>query len=228
MQTLFICSLFIYYSALLLQYKISYTRGASQLAKALLLQKTFAQLTNRNINGIAIIITCLFLYWLSSYSFRFLNWPKNEKTIIITTLVSLLCLCISSLAAAKEVKHDNIIPHSQLSFYIITRVFFLIAYELFFRMQLFEVCLLHFSTASAIGINVMAYVLAHVFSSRKDLIGSLPFGVILCSITWYAQSVYPAVIIHLCMALPYEIIVLNKNAKATENYIHIREITRQL
>jgi len=63
---------------------------------------------------------------------------------------------------------------------------------------------------------VVLYGLGHIYSSGKELIASIPFGLLLCYLTILNQSVYPSIILHLSIALPYEIILLLKTKPFTK------------
>ena len=55
------------------------------------------------------------------------------------------------------------------------------------------------------SINIILYVILHLFDNRQAIIGAVPFGIVLCWLSWETQSVWPAVILHLVLALTCEI-----------------------
>jgi hypothetical protein len=63
---------------------------------------------------------------------------------------------------------------------------------------------------TAIIFNVTFYALVHWFD-KKERYGSLVMGIVLCGVTIYYYSVWPAVIIHLSLALGHEITLLIKH-----------------
>jgi membrane protease YdiL (CAAX protease family) len=95
--------------------------------------------------------------------------------------------------------------------FILLRTLFLIIYEIFFRgIMLF--CLIgDFGIAVAVFINLLLYVLIHWQSDKKERYGSVLMGLVLCFITIYYQNVWPAIAIHLMLALSNEIGILITN-----------------
>ncbi len=63
---------------------------------------------------------------------------------------------------------------------------------------------------AAVIINLILYTSVHWFN-KKERYGSVPMGIILCSVSMYYYSVWPAIIIHLSLALSNEITLLINN-----------------
>jgi len=127
------------------------------------------------------------------------------------------CIAVQQQITIRIVTHS----HSVDSFYFATvsiRIPFLIIYEIYFRGVLLIICINHFGVNTAIAINVILYAVAHVYSSRKELIGTVPFGLVLCLATTITQSVWPAILMHLLLALPYEIFLLSKKQLTTKTF----------
>ena len=53
------------------------------------------------------------------------------------------------------------------------------------------------------------YVLIHIFDSKPEIIGAVPFGIILCLLTFYTQSIWVPFIIHCALSCVYEISIYN-------------------
>lgn len=100
-------------------------------------------------------------------------------------------------------------PRSLLSFLSI-RILFLLVYEFFFRGALFFMMVEDFGLIAAIIVNIILYVLVHWFN-KEERYGSVIMGGILCSVTLYYHSVWPALIIHLSLALSNEIALMINN-----------------
>ena len=92
--------------------------------------------------------------------------------------------------------------------HIVLRSLFLICYEWFFRGCLLFCCISIFGTTAAIIINLVLYMFIHSFNGKKEMIGSIPFGLILCVFTVWYQSVWPAIFLHLLLSLSYESFLL--------------------
>ncbi|HEU4859839.1 MAG TPA: hypothetical protein VFT15_08385, partial [Chitinophagaceae bacterium] len=63
---------------------------------------------------------------------------------------------------------------------------------------------------TAVIVNLILYVLMHWFDKRERY-GSVIIGIILCGASIYYQSAWPAVLIHLSLALSHELFLLINN-----------------
>lgn len=145
-----------------------------------------------------------------------LNLFVDLKTIEIKnillyalTFIVILFIAFKESKSAHE-KKDNSESVSQLSAlffttYFITRALFLFSYELWFRGDLL------FETASIIGrplaimLNIILYVLLHMFNSRKEILACIPFGITACLFSFLFNTVWPAILLHIAFSLAYEI-----------------------
>ena len=121
---------------------------------------------------------------------------------------------IGILSAFKKIVPSNNSGHSlplylALSF-VFVRTLFLIVYESFFRGAVLFVMIEDFGVVTAVIINLILYALVHWFDA-KERYGSLLMGIILCYVTIYYHSIWPAIIIHLSLALSHEITLLINN-----------------
>ena len=94
---------------------------------------------------------------------------------------------------------------SYIGFYFALRIMFLASYELWFRGYLLSDFKQWVGIPLAIFINIILYVLIHIFNSRKEAFGCFPFGIMLCILAIYSNSALPAIIIHIVFSLTYEI-----------------------
>ncbi|WP_276504822.1 CPBP family intramembrane glutamic endopeptidase [Terrimonas pollutisoli] len=105
----------------------------------------------------------------------------------------------------------------QASTHLLLRSSFLACYEWFFRGCILFSCIENFGVIAAIGINLVLYVLIHSFNGKKEMYGSIPFGLILCVFTIWYQSVWPAILLHLMLSSSHEVFLLsvffNKKSK---------------
>jgi membrane protease YdiL (CAAX protease family) len=87
-------------------------------------------------------------------------------------------------------------PGSRIASYTLLRTLFVLIYEWFFRGLL----LLNFSALLginwAIVINVLLYAVLHAPKSKKEMLGCIPLGLLLCVFTIWWQSIWPAIIFH--------------------------------
>ena len=129
-------------------------------------------------------------------------------------LIIAAAIIIGFLSAFKKTYPSNNSGHS-LPFYlpllfVLVRTLFLIVYEFFFRGVLLFVMIEDLGVLAAVIINLALYTLLHWFD-KKERYGSLLMGIILCNLSIYYHSVWPAIIIHLSLALSHEITLLINN-----------------
>jgi hypothetical protein len=90
---------------------------------------------------------------------------------------------------------------SEVYGYAISRIVFLVAYEWFFRgLLLMSLCAWMGNTWGVIA-NVSFYTAIHFYKGRKEMIGCIPLGILLCIFTLWWQSVWPAIIFHVQIAI---------------------------
>ena len=77
---------------------------------------------------------------------------------------------------------------------------YLLGYEFLFRGVLFLGLIPFTGLYTAIGINTVLYALAHLYKGKKETIGSIPLGIVLCYITWKTGTIWTAFAIHWVMA----------------------------
>jgi hypothetical protein len=66
---------------------------------------------------------------------------------------------------------------------------YLLGYEYLFRGILFLGLLPFFTSLNAIAINTTLYALAHLYKGKKETLGSIPLGIILCLITLETETI---------------------------------------
>ena len=140
-----------------------------------------------------------------------LTWNDYNRSVWITMAAAII---IGTLSAFKKIYPSNNSSHSlpfrlPLSF-VFVRTLFLIVYESFFRGVMLFVMIEDFGVPAAIIVNLILYALLHWFD-KKERYGSVLMGFILCSVSIYYHSVWPAIIIHLSLALSHEITLLINN-----------------
>jgi membrane protease YdiL (CAAX protease family) len=140
--------------------------------------------------------------------------PKEINSLqLITLMVTGLLL---RTVAAKEASHletKNPVQTGNSSvnavLHIIFRSAFLTGYEWFFRGCILMSCVSLFGIVPAIIINLVLYSLIHSFNGKKEMLGSIPMGVLLCVFTHWWNSVWPAVFLHLLLSFSYELKILH-------------------
>lgn len=81
---------------------------------------------------------------------------------------------------------------------------YLLAYEFLFRGFLFFASLPVLGLFFAIVLNTIIYALAHLHKGFKEIIGSVPLGILLCYLTHLTGTIWVAVFLHIVLALSSE------------------------
>lgn len=145
---------------------------------------------------------------------QFLSFPDKisiEKTIAFLS-------CFGAIAffpwkrfnpGGQKPEHPVVHPF-QVFLYGLLRLIFIISYECFFRgVLLFSLSLLAGTTWSIV-INVSLYTLIHIHKDKNEILGCIPFGILVCLFAVWWQSVWPAVIFHSQISIIHEWPVLRK------------------
>ena len=77
---------------------------------------------------------------------------------------------------------------------------YLLGYEFLFRGILFLGLLPFVGLYTAVFINTILYAGAHLYKGKKETLGSIPLGVILCLITAQTETIWTAFAVHWIMA----------------------------
>lgn len=145
------------------------------------------------------------------------NWEKHQ---LITWLAIVTTTILGSLAAIKKVytagNSPRFLPHHLPLSFIFIRTFFLIVYEFFFRGVMLFVMIADLGIASAVIINLIFYVFVN-WPDKSERYSSILMGCLLCFVSIYYQSVWPAVLIHVSLALSHEITLLINNKSLIKN-----------
>lgn len=88
---------------------------------------------------------------------------------------------------------------------------YIIAYEFLFRGYLLFSAIPVVGLWPAIIINTVIYSLVHFHKGIKEMVGSLPFGIILCYLCYSTGSIWIAVLAHSTMVLSNEWFSILKN-----------------
>lgn len=125
--------------------------------------------------------------------------------------LGIIIIPISFFASKKE---DNLRMYPQvrkkiwsvktLFFSALSWILYLAAYEFLFRGILLFSCVHEFGHWPAIAINLFAYSLVHIPKGKKEILGAIPIGFILCLITISTGSIWAALFTHIIMALSNE------------------------
>jgi hypothetical protein len=96
--------------------------------------------------------------------------------------------------------------------YLVTRIFFLFVYEAWFRGLLLFTCIAYMGIPLAVAVNIVLYTLLHAFSGKKEMLSCIPFGMLLCGLSIWFGAAWPAIMLHLALAIAYETNLLLKTS----------------
>ncbi len=155
----------------------------------------------------SIMIMLLPVFITGSSPFFLLLFP--DKINIGQAIAFLACFGVIGFFPWKKFstehkQEDTILPFSFILLYGLLRFIFLICYEWFFRGLLFTSFSLWLGIGWAIIINTSLYTLIHIHKTRKEIIGCIPFGLLMCVFTVWWQSIWPAIIFHMQLAIIHE------------------------
>ena len=138
-------------------------------------------------------------------------WCEYQTSVWILIAAAIITGTLSATKKIFPADNSNLsLPSCLALSFIFIRTLFLIVYEFFFRGVMLFVMAEDFGLAAAVIINLFLYVLAHWYD-KKQRYGAVIMGAILCGVSIYYHSVWPATIIHLSLALSHEITLLINN-----------------
>lgn len=111
------------------------------------------------------------------------------------------------------------LPRNQVQRYLMARLFYIIVYEAYFRGFLLWLALDYVGLPTAIAINLALYLIAHYPCERKILLGCIPMCILLCLVNYWASSVYPAILVHIALTMPYESLLGHKISQPVKTRI---------
>jgi membrane protease YdiL (CAAX protease family) len=95
-------------------------------------------------------------------------------------------------------------PLSVLVISAVSWTAYLFSYEFLFRGFLFYASIPVLGLWPAVILNTLIYSLAHLPKGVKEILGAIPFGILLCYLTYKTNSFWIAVFAHVIMALSSE------------------------
>ena len=133
------------------------------------------------------------------------NWTASDTKY---TLILALILVPLGAINAKGKEHLAMYPQVRMSRWntleylsnIVSWGIYLLGYEFLFRGILFLGLIPFTGLYPAIAINTALYALAHLYKGKKETLGSIPLGIILCLITAETNTIWTAFAVHWIMA----------------------------
>jgi membrane protease YdiL (CAAX protease family) len=175
--------------------------------RALLTSKGLLLINLKHVLGI-ILFGALSYLLVPKYRFLIRDIEIPNFSILLSGFIIVI---VSALLALNSVKKKLIqyTDKSQYSMnqgwvYFPIRIVFLLFYEFFFRGVLFFSLLEIYGLVTAIVITTLLYVLIHIFDSKQEIVGAIPFGIILCLFSYFTNGIWIAFIIHITLSAVYE------------------------
>ena len=195
---------FIVYFIISYAYKILKIRN---IEEALLTSKGLLLINLKHIIGILLFGL---LFFLIAPEFRYLITSFNQPEWYVV-IFSIVVLALSALLAYKSVQKKikeeggrSAYTFNQVRNYFPIRMIFLFSYEFFFRGVIFFSLLQFFDLYLSILITTILYVGIHSFDSKAEILGAIPFGILLCFLSYATNSIWIAFIIHMTLSGVYE------------------------
>ena len=160
-------------------------------------------------HSIGILLFGLVFYLLfPEYRFLISRIKMPELSVFIPFIVVVIITGLLAFGSLKR-RLKNKSETSQYAYkaawnYFIIRIVFLFSYEFFFRGVLFFSLLEFNGLVTAIIISTLLYVVIHGFDSKNEIIGAIPFGIVLCLFSYYSNSIWIAFLIHITLSFVYE------------------------
>lgn len=178
-------------------------------------------LNTKHLAGIVVFLVSYACYRVTpGTDIRIFEFSWNSEWSFISIIITFIAVVAGFTSAGREKK---IIPGHCLAVfslltYFLIRTFFLLLYEFFFRGVFLFFLIDHTDIGTAVGINIAVYTLVHCYSSRNEIIGTIPFGLLLCMVTLLQHTVWPAVIIHLALSMSYEIRLIYSKQSSVKSW----------
>jgi len=207
-------SILFYYSLFFLAIAIGHKSGSGQLKDVLSGKGELDTLMARLIAGIFFLgMGGSVLFAKRNIDSKIIDLSLNDYDLPVWILMA-LAMIVGSLTAFKKFTStdnpDHSLPLSLTFSFLLLRTLFLIVYEFFFRCAVLFIMIEDIGVVAAVITNLVLYIVVHWFD-KKERYGSLLMGVVLCCVTIYYNSIWPAIIIHLSLALSHEITQLINN-----------------
>lgn len=162
----------------------------------------------------------IFVLFLPFWRFSDLGLDLNlSKTVLIWTSGIGICVLIISYFFSQKPENFRIYPQIRENPWTIKTVVlntgswlaYLCAYEFLFRGLLLFTLYFALGLWPALVITTCLYILVHIPKGFKEVLGALPFGMVLGLISIEAGSIWPALFIHAVLALSNDHFSLSAN-----------------
>ena len=181
--------------------------GVHNLQSALLLSNGLRLLNLKH--GLGIILFGIIFYTILPdlrFLIQVIEIPK-PFLLLLFLFTMFLSSYLSKVSVKKQLqKKVDVSGYDLINawMYFTIRFAFLLCYEFFFRGVLLFKFLEFNSLFVAILYCTLLYVLIHIFDSKKEIIGAIPFGIVLCLFAYNTKSIWYVFFIHIALSAVYE------------------------
>ena len=187
--------------------------NVNNIEKSLLTEKGLLLINLRHVLGI-VLFGIMFFLLFPDFRGLIISFEVPDLNILLLLMaVVIVSAFMSYYSARNNLKNKTKKSHYHVDqgwIYFAIRILFLLSYEFFFRGVLFFSLLEKHHVVIAIIVCTSLYVLIHAFDSRTEIIGTIPFGIILCLFSYFTNSIWPAFIIHITLSGVYELSIFNQ------------------
>lgn len=200
---------FIVYFIISYAYKILKIQNVEE---ALLTRRGLLLINLKHILGILLfglvfyLITPEYRFLINSFEIPNLNILLLLLGVVFISALLAFTLVKKNLKNKAEISQYS---HNQGWIYFIIRIVFLISYEFFFRGVLLFFFIENNGLILAIIISTSLYVLIHIFDTKAEILGTIPFGIVLCLFSYFTNNIWAAFIIHGTLSGVYEVSMFN-------------------
>ena len=153
-----------------------------------------------------------FLYGHTGTFIFFDSIPVENPSTWITILLVFISVIITpqilgkKLSAFPDMINGASFPRTAFYvLYFMIRILFIASYEIWFRGFLLTDSIVTVGPVLALMINILLYAVLHMVNGKEEVIASIPYGLLLCGLCIWQGAVWPAVVIHLALTIPYEL-----------------------
>jgi membrane protease YdiL (CAAX protease family) len=154
-----------------------------------------------------------------------LEFTNPTQTFMWWGILGAVVLTVNLIRAGKPANY-NLYPQIRskfwsarlLGYYILGWALYLLGYEFLFRGILFFAGTDYLPLWLNIIINTVLYAVAHLPKGKLEIIASVPFGIVLCLVSYNTGNFWAAWLIHLTLALSNSLIALKANPEMTVDF----------
>ena len=200
-STIFLLS--ISYAGLLLLFAWAKKMKSETVLSETVLHGHWDKIQVMNISAtIIMLVPLLFIRKLPLFLFVFPDKISIEKAVAFLTCFGIMGF-FPWKKLRRQIDKNKITSASplQISLYVSQRIIFLTTYEWFVRGLLLVSCCTWLGLTWGIITNTVLYTVLHIHKNKKEMLGCIPFGLLLCVFTVWWQSIWPVIIFHLQIAI---------------------------